>query len=524
MPVRGYHLALDWFRQGTYGGVYDDVTRAVDNNELVVEYGRETASATSRSTAGKLTFGLNNPLRVYSPENTTSPLNGRVVPGTPTRLQVTFESTIYTLHQGALDGVGADPNRAARTVSGESLDLWGQLGAEKLSTPLYRGLRTGEAIGRVLDAVGWKGPRDLDPGVTVMPWWWEEDTDAAAAVDKILASEGPPSIAYVQGDTFTFRDRHHRLRRAASQTSQGLFTHIVPAGSGPAGDFKMLRDSFSYDHGLTAISNSVSFSVDQRAARPVAEVWSSEDPLVVGSGQTVQVVAQASDPFMDAVTPQSGVDFVLSSGTVTVTLSRTSGQSTTLFVTATSGPAVVTRLAVRATPIQVARTVKVSTEDQASIGTYGRRSWPGDAGFAGADDAWAIAQRIVATYASNRPTITFSIAYVPGAPSLPARYMRQILQRRISDRISIRNDAMGLSGDYIIERITHTIRKLGLIHRVEFACQAVDPTQPSNVFTFDVAGRGFNQGAFAVDGIDNPNTMFVFDQPGQGFNQGVFAT
>lgn len=519
MAVRGYQLALDWFRQGTYGGVYDDVTSDVDDDEVQVSYGRDQSTATSRGVAGKLSFSLNNRGRLYSYENTASPLAGRFVPGTPTRYQVSSEDSIYTLFDGVLDEVTSDPGSAARTVSGEALDVWAQLGDQKLSTPVYRGVRTGDAIGLVLDAIGWTGGRDVDPGATVLPWWWEEDTDAATAVDRLIAAEGPPAVAYVQGGVFVYRDRHHRLTRATSTTSQGVFTHIEPAGTGPAGDYKIEKGSVSYDHGLKNIANSVTFTVDQRTADDVTEVWSSEDTLAVDSGQTVAVFARTDDPFINAVTP----DVSVLSGTVSVSLSRTSGQSVILSVTATGGPAVVTRLAFRANPIVVSRTVKVVVEDQASISMFGRRTWPGEHGLSGAEDARAVAQRIVATYGQPRPTVVFSIPYVRGGP-IPVRYLRQMLQRQVSDRITVRIDPLGINQDFTIEKITHRIRKHGLIHRVEFGCQVVDPAQPSNVLTFDVAGRGFNQGAFGVDGIDNPSTMFRFDVPGQGFNQGVFAS
>ena len=50
---------------------------------------------------------------------------------------------------------------------------------------------------------------------------------AASPGTEIIAvqsTEGPPSIAYVGPDgTFIFRDRHHRLLRAASLTPQATF-------------------------------------------------------------------------------------------------------------------------------------------------------------------------------------------------------------------------------------------------------------------------------------------------------------
>ncbi len=522
MTVRGYQLALDWDRNGVWTGTYDDVTADVNNADVVISWGRDQIDATSRPAAGKLGFGLKNTDRRYSPENAASPIADKVVPGTPARLQLTVDGTIYTLHHGILDTVDADPNAAAKTFTGGSLDAWGLAGGTKLSTPVYQGLRTGDAIGYILDAAGWTGPRDLDPGATVMPFWWAEDEDAAAAVDKLVRSEGPPAAVYVEAGVFVFRDRHHRITRSASTTSQGTYTHIEPAGSGPAGDFKVEKGSFSYDHGLANIANSVSFAVAQRTAGDLAEVWASEDPITLASGETATFFAQASDPFLNAQTPELDVDYTVESGTVTVDVSRTSGQSTILTVTATSD-AVVTRLALRASPVAVARTVKVTASDQASISKHGLRTWPeDDVGFANAYDAQAIAHRIVAVYATNRPVVTFTIAHVYGGP-IPARYLTQIVQRRLADRVTVRNDALDVNTDFIVERIVHTVRKLGAIHRMELACSVVDPAQPANVFTFNLAGSGFNDGAFGVDGIDNPSTVFRFDVAGQGFNQGFFG-
>lgn len=522
MTVRGYQIAADWGRLGTFTGPYDDVTSDVDGGEVVVSWGRDQATATSRPTAGKAGFALNNLDRRYSYENSASPLAGRVVSGTPCRVQTTYQGAITTLHDGVADTIEADPDSAARTVTVESVDAWGLLSTQTLSTPLYQGIRTGTAIGLILDAAGWTGPRDLDAGVTCLPWWWAEGISAADAVDVLLRSEGPPSAAYVECGTFVFRDRHHRLLRSTSTTSQGVWTHIIPAGSGPAGDHKIGKKSFKYDHGLNNIANAVNFAVPVRAPTDTEVVWSSEDAITVATGQSVAVTASAENPFLNAVTPEPGTDYTVASGTVTVTLSRTSGQAATITITA-SADAVITRMALRAVPVPVARTVRVAVEDTTSISTFGRRVWPeADVGLASPYDAQAIAQRTTSVYGQPRPTMTFSFAYAPGG-AIPERYLGQMLARRVGDRITVRNDAIGFNSDVYIERITHTIHKLGLIHRVEYGCSQVEPSQPASVFTFDTAGRGFNDGLFAVDGIDNPSTMFVFDVAGQGFNDGLFA-
>ena len=213
MAVRGYTLALDFSDSTNFTGPYDDMTSRVEDTYLEVTYGRDSPRASGTMVSGRLGFTLQNLDKVLSSANTASPLAGKVTAGK--RAQLSYGSTV--LLSGVTESVEVDP--AGKHVTFDVLDAWGRPGAERLSTPLYSGVRTGTAIGLVLDAIGWTGGRDIDAGATHIAWWWAEDEDAATAIDKLVASEGPPAIAYVQGGTFVFRDRHHRITRSASARS-----------------------------------------------------------------------------------------------------------------------------------------------------------------------------------------------------------------------------------------------------------------------------------------------------------------
>jgi hypothetical protein len=532
VTVRGYQLAVDWSRHSTYANTLEDVSgHVLDEPDVTVAYGRIEGRTTTDPAIGKLTFSLRNDGRQFSPENTSSPITGQVLPGANVQLTYTPTSTGSTavLFSGPLDQFDIDPNAPARDFSAEALDGWGTPNAEKLSTPVYSGLRTGDLIGIVLDEIGWTGLRDLDPGATVVDYWWAEGDSAAEAVQKLVQSEGPPAIAYVQGGVFVFRDRHHRLTRTASQTSQGTYAHVIPEASGPAGQLKILRNSFAYDHGLQHIANSAVFEVEQRQPTGPEEVWSTQTPIVLAANETTTIIAQASDPFVDAQVPGpytynsdgsiGAGEYSLQYGTITITLARTSGQAVAITLTAGgTGAYLEDGLKLRATPIKVARTVKVIEEDASSIGRYRRQAWEQPAPWANAYDARAIAQRVVAIYATPRPSVVLSIV------NLDDTYIAQIVGRVISDRITIRNDELGLNADFLVEGIRHAIRMWGALHTLTLYCEIAEPTQPSNIFTFDVAGKGFDDGAFGINGIDNAATMFRFDVAGQGFDQGVFST
>lgn len=514
MSVRGYTLAVDWSGHGDFAGPGEDVTSRVQKTDIVVVMGRDPAAPAAESfTSGDLSAALNNHDRALSPENTGSALSGKIRPGRAVKFTASAGAATTTLFQGVLDDydVGAD---VARTFTVKALDAWGRPGAEKLSTSLYTGIRTGDAVGVVLDEIGWTGDREIDAGASVLPIWWVEGDDAAGAINNLVRAEGPPAVAYVRGGTFVFRDRHHRMFRARSLTSQATFTRIEPSGPYTAGDLKIDRGEFAYDHGLREIANAVTFATDVRLLGVRSEVWASDDQLSLIAGETRVIEASDNDPFAGAQ-----VDYELQSGVVDVGLSRTSGASVLITVTA-STDAVITRLAVSARAAPIARTVKATATDASSVAEYTRTAWLGESPpYVNPYDAQAIADRIVAMYATNRPRITLRVSVL--ATNTPA--MAKLLALDVSDRVTIRNDNHDVNGDYVIERVVHTVDKL-IIHRTEITAVVVDPVQAVTALTFGAAGRGFNQGTFVATGVDNPGTVLRFDVAGQGFNQGVFGT
>jgi hypothetical protein len=531
VTVRGYRLALDWSRAGTYAGAAEDVSGYLSDDDLEISVGRETSQAGADLSATTLAFSMLDTAKVYAPASTTSVIAGKVLPGVPAVFDVTISGATTTLYNGVLDDFEYDVSVPdAPTLTGTVTDAWGIPGAESLSTPVYQGKRTGELIGLVLDAIGWTGPRDLDVGATVVPYWWAEGKDAATAIQEIVDSEGPPAIAYVEAGTFVFKDRHHRMTDAASMTSQSTYTHTVPAGAVP-GDFKILKGSFKYQHGLKNIVNSATFQVDIRQPVGLDRVWSSDSPLTIAANTSITLFIQADEPFINAQTPTPDPvlhlddgsivpDYVLDGGSITVTLDRTSGQSLAMTLTAGGTDAIVLSLALRAASLPVARTVKVSAEDGGSVLSKGRLSWPRSLPWAGPYDAQAIADRIVSAYAVSRPVLTFTIEGI-----LSTAYLQEFAARKVSDRITVRHDIVGLNTDFIVEKVIRTVKALGKIGtQLTLVCEVPDPTGAVNPLTFNAAGKGFNDGQFQAVGIDNPTTVFRFDVAGQGFNQGRFAS
>jgi hypothetical protein len=498
-----YQVLIDWSGDGTYTGVGEDVSaRVLDRGtSLSMRYGRDQARAFAPVAGGRAQFELNNASRDYSPENTSSPLAGNVLAGRPVRIRATLSGTTYAMLQGSLDDYDVLPGLEQQSIQVTCLDELARLASVRVTTDLYAGLRTGAAISVLLDAAGWDPDlRDLDPGASTLPWWWVDGDDALGALQQLLDSEGPGSLAAVDGDgRFLFRDRHHRLTRSASTTAQATFR---------ASGVEPCMSDLTYDHGWKEIVNSVAYAIPVRSpSGQLTTVWSTDAVTVIADGQMVLVPVSASEPFIQAVTPEVGVDFQLTSGTVTVTLSRTSGRTVTVFLRASGGPAVVTGLQLRAYSVATVRTAQVSAEEPTSIDRYGRRSWPSgrDPVWASVADAEAIAEVILAHRAERLPAVTITLK-----GGVRERLVQQ-LSRDLSDRVHIVDPETGLDADFWIEQIQHTVA--GLNHVTQFGCEKV-PQLQTDLMILDVGQLDVNR--LGSIGVDSTDLVFILDSPGNG--------
>jgi hypothetical protein len=509
-----YKVHIDWDANGDFTGTYDDVTTRVldDRTQVTCSYGRDANRALAPVKVGEAEFELNNISRDYSPENTSSALYDKAVPAREVRVQATLSGTTYTPFRGHIDDVDFKLDISERSVRVTCLDPMARLKGIQISTGMYRGVRTGDAIHLILDAIGWSPAlRDIDPGATLIDYWWLDNADAYDAAMALVDSEGPAALLTSDDSgRVVFRDRHHRLLRTASQTVQSTWraSGVEPCFSAPA----------TYSHGWKEIINSVSIEVPVRAQTPSLDlVWTSPGRVSLASGDTLNLTVKGNSPFVGAITPVSGTDYTVT-GTVTVSMTRTDGESTTLVLTASSGAATLDGLQIRGYLLQTVATVVVTVEDGSSITKYGRRSGTNlrQPVWAGLGDAKAIAELIVGKRAERLAAISVTMG------GNDTRLLQQ-LSRDLSDRVHVVEPHTGLDADCWIEQIAHRITQGGTEHKTTFGLEKV-PTVVTTPFTFGVAGRGFNDGLFAQAGSDNPANMFLFDQAsGHGFDQGVFC-
>lgn len=469
----------------------DDVgQRRLSRTSLTMQYGRDHGRAMAPTAPGQAAFELDNASRDYSPENASSPLVGKVLPARPVRIQATHLGTTYTMFRGYTDDFSVQPGPGQRSANISCIDALARLANVEIDTELSTAVRTGDAINLILDEVGWPGgERDIDSGATIFPFWWEDGTDAWAAIQRVVTSEGVPSFVSIDASNgyFVFRDRHHRLVNAASTTSQATFRD---AGSDPRFSWPL-----EYDHGWKDIVNVVRIEVNERAIDLVrSDVWTSETIHNIDPSDTLDLHIVTSDPFYGARSPIEDNDFTLESGSVTTGVSRTSGQSTIMSFTAGGGGARIRDVKLNAFNVPVVRSRVVSMGDVTSQTQYGRRSPESfDAPLLSFEDARAIGKTILDNRAQRLPIVT--IRLTGGNDTITT----QQLARDLSDRVTLVDAETGLNAAFFIERIEHTISGAGSqMHETTFACEKAPAGAAPTPFRFDVAGRGFNQGGFGT--------------------------
>lgn len=487
------HL-IDWAGNGNYSDTGDDVSkRVLATDTITIAKGRDQSRALSPTKPGSLTgLALDNTSRDYSPDNATSPLTGKITPARPYKIVVTWLSVDYTVWLGHLDDYNVDPTPGSQRVSATAVDALSDMQGE-VRTELFQGIRSGDAINLILDAIGWPTAlRDIDPGVSVFRFWWEDGTNAWDALQKVVNSEGPPALITIDYNTgkFVFRDRSHRAIYTNSTTVQATYRN---AGTDPRFSWPL-----GYSVGWKDVINNVTFTVNERGLSNPGIVWSTDAQFTLTANQVASIIVTAQEPFVNAIVPKVGTDFVLAFGSVDVSIGQTSGQSTLLTITETGGgTAIVQGMALRANSVPVQRTYTVQSIDSASQGSYGVRSYPLQAEWASRDDAQAIADAVISMRAQRLPTV--SVRFMGGTNAI----MTEQLSRALSDRVHVTDSSLtgtGLDADFYVEQIQHTIRGAGnKILETVVGCEKVGAQIdiPSTVFRFGIDPNGkFGTGLF----------------------------
>jgi len=456
---------------------------------------------------------LHNESAAYSPENAASPVYQLLIPGRPTRLTVLHGEerayradelyradlpyrglASYTLASGAVDDIHQTTTLGAQRVGIDSLGTMSMLVGQNVTVAVQTSIRTDQAISLLLDAAGWPTAlRSIAIGDTTLLYWWCDERSPWTAILELLAAEGPCQLYQTGDGVIHFENRNYRSTAARSSESQATF---LDRDDGPTMLYREDRaysspdlyrgglsslwfTALAYAPGYKQIFNRATYSTKRRTLGALATIWQYGADLSLSASQSITLIAKPTDPFQNAVTPALTTDYTVAGGTVSVSLSATSGLVAFITVTATSGAPTVSALKLRAQPLTVVSETAIqnSVDASASIAKYSPipganiprtlqvQAWPE------VDPAMAeaVCNAWVNRYQEQRPQVSIVLR------NADADHVRQILDRQVSDRITLVDANTGLSGDVWVETKSTTISGAGgRVIACELGCEKVE--------------------------------------------------
>lgn len=521
-------VLVSWDGSGAFTGPDDDVTPyVVADPGIAIDDGLDGARTLNRPKVGAVDVVLFNHTGRFSQERADSPLAQRILPGRPVVVTArhgtsrAYDSptaydaavfydglTTYPLARTYLDQIEQATGLGQQTVTFRTLGTEQLLLSTTVSVPVTASVRVDQAITRVLDAAGWPSDlRSIDVSDTLLSWFWVDERPPWEVLRDLLAAEGPGLIDIDRTGVFIFENRHHRTTAARSTAPQATLydRRVSPGGiyDAPiAYETKRAYDGgaaatyftqLGYTPGWEGIYNRATYLTRRRATGALGVVWTYGAPLALNAGETRTLIARPTLPYINAVTPALGTDYAVAGGTVSVTISSSSGLVAFITVTALTGAPTIsgvgasTGLALRAQPLTVVSetTVTNAIDASSSIATYSPipgqaiprvlavNGWPEVEPIVASSvcDAW------VSRYMQVRPTVTIEVR------NADAEHLRLILATRVSDRLTIIEANTGLADDVWVNATRLAIAAPGGVDvRAVFGCEKVEEVSG---FTWD---------------------------------------
>lgn len=391
-------IAIDWDRDGSFSGQYDDVTDYVISARWFLGQRKPYQDIADDS---MLTLVLNNSDRRFSPEYGSSPLSGKLAPYKPVRVQSDDGTTIRTHWIGWIESIQPKVNAyGERTVEIKAAGTMQFFKAAETALELQENMRTDQIIAALIEEVvippaltgAWFVGRtgnselgkttfltdttnysDLETGITTL----------AIAADNWVQRGGSNDS---KKDTF---DVHQALRdMAAAERGRFLFSrdgkalfwnrHHLLQGVASSAFFDNNMNDLSYEYaGLENFKNEIVVVCHPRAISDSDQeiLWRLDDKLTIPAHKTREVNAKFQDDSNNRIGGKdvTVTDVVFSKGAATITLEAKANSATLKLVNDGSKDAVLTSCIVRGKKITDFGRMEAKQVDTSSLVDYGRR-------------------------------------------------------------------------------------------------------------------------------------------------------
>ena len=459
---------VDFNDDGDYDDTGEDVTARL--MDLRFSRGRDNSSSLSvRSTAGRLQVLLNNNSGDYSPFNTGSPLTGNLLPRRKCRVRITSPVS-GTLWTGWVKSIKPEtqvgPIKRARLMATGAL---GFAGEHDSTIPMRTSRRTDQAIGDILDSVGWaSGDRNLNTGKTTMTRWWT-DQRALEAMREVETTEG----GFLKEDKdgkLAFEDRHHRLTASTSTTSQKTFSDALSP--------TLPYINITEEDPLQFIYNDVRTEITIYTVGAEAVLWTlgatGADSPKIEAGAARRFLAKyptkgspGADVAVDAwstlventdyeANTQAGGGGDDKSSVLTIGVEKYGTQQWITVTNTDTVPVFLTLLQAKGTPVTGSDPVGIVASDSASQDSYEKRTWPTNTQFLpDVDEAQEWCNTILSTF--KDPLALVAITINAGLDTNSFTAMKDLdLSHRVT-LVANGNAGFGSNGAFLIEAERHFV-------------------------------------------------------------------
>jgi hypothetical protein len=503
MSSTNYNLYVDWNNDGDFGDADENISSYVMRLEW--QRSRDMANnLTGGYVSGQLKVLLNNRSGIFSTFNTGSDLFGKALPSRKIKLQMGGGSFAYTFPltfnqdqwTGYLDSLVPFPDiQGNDTAVLSAIGPLGFLNQKDVKVAPQTSRRTDQAIGDILDAVGWAADdRDLDTGnTTITRFTVPPNTQTMTAIRMVEDSENGFAFEAKDGK-IKFEKRQARLVDTNATTSQATLTD---ASATDNFSFMAIEQEDALDNIFNEVNVDVKFFTTDSDADIVwihAETGSSSPAIPTGqkriyraffpqlTGDTTQILYTSADSINAWTTTATTVDVLANTsadgsgtnatGDLTIANVKTSHYMDISLTNGNASTVYITKLQARATVTRSSDTTQITANDTTSETTFGKRVHNGTAPFVPTSEeafAWV-----------NYNLVRFKDPLQMLRVLIPANRnddtLGKIMTLDISDRITLdahtKTGLLAADKDFFIEGISHTVENKDN-HTVQFLLSPV---------------------------------------------------
>ena len=393
-------IAVDWDRNGDYSSAQDDVTNHVVAANWFLGMRKPYQDKADNAS---LTLTLDNTDRLFSPENASSPLFGKLVPQRPVRIQSNDGTTTRTHWVGWIDSIQPVVGRyGARTVELVAVGAMQFLKATETALPLQRNRRTDEVIADLIKEVvippalnrawvlGRTGGSELTASTYLATTAAYSDLETGVRTLGIAADNWVRQGGYtdvVQDSFDVYRaigdvTAAERGRFFFDREGKAVFwnRHHLLQGATPLAAFDDSMTGLTYSYaGLDALKNEVTVIAHPRTISASADdvLWKLDEAVITVEASKPRTVYVKYD---DEANKRVGAEEVtvnnvtFEQGTAAVTVKANANGAELTFTAAGGQDAVVKTCEVRGRKIVDSGQMEAKSASAQSIMDYGRRA------------------------------------------------------------------------------------------------------------------------------------------------------